>query len=63
MRYWTPNAVGKMTQAVYIDQILEPYVRPWLEAGDHFVMLEDNDSGHIGRRSMPGKTPLGRIFL
>ncbi len=63
VRYWTPNAVGKMTQAVYIDQILEPHVRPWLKAGDHFIMLEDNDSGHIGRRSMAWKDAVGAHFF
>ena len=31
---------------VYINQILEPAVKPWLEAGHQFVLEEDNDSGH-----------------
>jgi hypothetical protein len=34
-----------MTQAVYINQILEKAVKPWLEAGHDFV-LEDGDSRH-----------------
>jgi len=40
------NTNGKMTQAVYIDQILEKAVKPWLEAGHDFVLEEDGDSGH-----------------
>ena len=35
-----------MTHQVYIDQVLEPIVKPWLERGDNFVLEEDNDSGH-----------------
>jgi hypothetical protein len=35
-----------MTQRAYIDQILEPVVKPWLEQGDHSVLKEDGDSGH-----------------
>jgi hypothetical protein len=35
-----------MTQRCYIDQMLEPVVRPWLEAGQQFVLEEDGDSGH-----------------
>ncbi|KAK6363297.1 hypothetical protein TWF730_011363 [Orbilia blumenaviensis] len=44
--YTTANSNGKMSQAVYIDAILEPIVKPWLEAGQDFVLEEDNDSGH-----------------
>jgi hypothetical protein len=44
-----------MTQRVYIDQILEPIVKPWLERGDDFVLEEDNDSGHGPDRSNPVK--------
>ena len=35
-----------MTHEVYINSILEPVVKPWLEAGHDFVLEEDNDSGH-----------------
>jgi hypothetical protein len=35
-----------MLQRVYIDQILEPIVKPWLEEGQDFVLEEDGDSGH-----------------
>ena len=35
-----------MTQKVYIEQILEPIVKPWLEADQKFVLEEDGDSGH-----------------
>jgi hypothetical protein len=37
-----------MSQRVYIDQILEPYVKQWLEEGQSFILEEDNDSGHHG---------------
>lgn len=40
------NTNGKMTQLVYRDQILEAVVRPWLQAGQQFVLEEDGDSGH-----------------
>ena len=40
------NSNGKMSQRVYIDSILEPVVKSWLERGDDFIMEEDRDSGH-----------------
>lgn len=40
------NTNGKMSQQVYIDQILEPIVKPWLMAGHDFALEEDGDSGH-----------------
>lgn len=40
------NSNGKITHRVYIDSILEPVVKPWLEHGPHFVLEEDGDSGH-----------------
>lgn len=40
------NSNRKMTHRVYIDSILEPVVKPWLEASDDFVLEEDGDSGH-----------------
>ncbi|KAF2029788.1 hypothetical protein EK21DRAFT_89559 [Setomelanomma holmii] len=40
------NTNGKMTQRAYIDQFLEPVVKPWLERGDDFVLEEDGNSGH-----------------
>jgi hypothetical protein len=39
------NTNGKMTQRDYINQILEPIVKPWLK-GPRFVLEEDGDSGH-----------------
>jgi hypothetical protein len=42
-----------MTQRGYIDQILEPVVKPWLERGDVFVLEEDGDSGHgLGKNNI-----------
>ena len=35
-----------MSQRIYIDQILEPIVKPWLVSGQEFVLEEDGDSGH-----------------
>ncbi|KUJ14038.1 uncharacterized protein LY89DRAFT_152121 [Mollisia scopiformis] len=32
------NSNSKMTHRVYIDQILEPVVKPWLDAGHDFVL-------------------------
>lgn len=40
------NSNGKMSQRVYREQILEPIVKPWLDAGQSFVLEEDGDSGH-----------------
>ena len=40
------NTNGKMSQRVYIDQILKPVVKPWLDRGDDFCLKEDGDSGH-----------------
>lgn len=47
------NKNGKMTRQVYIDSILGPIVKPWLEAGDEFVLEEDGDSGHGTGRANP----------
>jgi hypothetical protein len=42
-----------MSQQVYIDSILEPIVKPWLERGDNFILEEDRDSGHgLGRNNI-----------
>ena len=35
-----------MTHQVYIESVLDPVVKPWLERGDDFVLEEDGDSGH-----------------
>ena len=35
-----------MTHQVYIDSILDPVVKQWLDRGDDFVLEEDGDSGH-----------------
>lgn len=47
MFYEVPsNTNGKMTLQVYRDEILEPIVKPWLQAKEDFVLEEDRDSGH-----------------
>lgn len=40
------NTNGKMSLQIYRDNILEGVVRPWLDAGEKFVLEEDGDSGH-----------------
>ena len=45
------NSNGKMTPQAYIDQVLEPMVKPWLQAGEEFVLEEEGDSGHGPGRS------------
>lgn len=35
-----------MSQECYVNQILTPYVLPWLVRGDDFILEEDGDSGH-----------------
>jgi hypothetical protein len=35
-----------MSQGACIDQILEPIVKPWLNAGEIFLLEEDRHSGH-----------------
>jgi hypothetical protein len=47
--YNTPgNKNGKLSLKVYRDQILEPMVKLWLQQHPHFILEEDNDSGHGG---------------
>ena len=43
------NTNGKMSMEIYINTILDPVVKPWIEQGDDFVMEEDGDSGHGAR--------------
>lgn len=35
---------GKMSLQPYIDRILEPVVKPWIQAGHDFILEEDGDS-------------------
>jgi len=39
------NINGKLTLKVYLEQILKPIVKPWIENHPRFV-LEEDDSGH-----------------
>jgi hypothetical protein len=43
--YTTRSNNGALTQREYIDQILEPVVKPWLAAGHQFILEEDSASG------------------
>ena len=40
------NSNEKMTHQVYIDSILNPVVKSWLDRGDDSVLEEDGNSGH-----------------
>ena len=46
-----------MSQRVYIDQTLNPIVKPWFDQGQDFVLEEDGDSGHG-----PGKSNIVRTW-
>lgn len=50
------NTNGKMGQQVYIDQILEPIVKPWIQVHQDFVLEEDGDLGHG-----PGKSNIEKL--
>ena len=39
---------GKLSQQMYLDQILEPIVKPWIQMGQNFVLEEDGDAGGNG---------------
>ncbi|PNP57750.1 hypothetical protein FNYG_15181 [Fusarium nygamai] len=40
------NGNGKMTQQVYLNNILKPFIRELRNRGRYFVLEEDGDSGH-----------------
>ncbi|KAH6865346.1 hypothetical protein B0T10DRAFT_569803 [Thelonectria olida] len=42
-----------MAQKVYIEEVLEPYVKKWLDEGRSFVLEEDNDSGYGPSQNNP----------
>lgn len=44
--YNASNKNGDLAMQAYIDQILEPVVKPWLDRGDQFVLEEDGAPGH-----------------
>ncbi|KAF1814001.1 hypothetical protein P152DRAFT_301152 [Eremomyces bilateralis CBS 781.70] len=45
------NTTGKMSQSVYIDSILDPIIKPWIQNGHDFIIEEDQVSGHGPTRS------------
>ncbi len=47
------NKNGKLTHQVQIDSILEPVVKPWITAGEDFVLEEDGDSDHGPSKKNP----------
>jgi len=41
-----------MTGQVYLDKILRPHVKEWIDRGDDFILEEDQDSAHgVGQNS------------
>lgn len=40
------NGNDKMSMQVYLEQILKPIVKPWIDNHPRFVLKEDSDSGH-----------------
>lgn len=40
----------------YVAQILEPYVKQWLERGDDFILEEDRDSRYSRKQSARNST-------
>lgn len=54
------NKNGKLSYKAYIEQILEPVVRPWLERGDDFVLEEDGDSGCGGGPKARKNNPVAK---
>ena len=59
------NSNGMMSLQVYIDQILEPVMKPWLLEKQDFVLEEDGDSGHGKAKNLPPPSPVmsGRVFI
>ena len=54
MFYTVPtNNNGKVSGQAYVDNILEPVVKGWLNRGDSFVLKEDGDSGHRYSKKNP----------
>ena len=48
------NTNGKMTAQFYVNNILEPVIKPWIQNHSHFILEEDRDSGHgIAKTSTP----------
>ncbi|KAH8733976.1 hypothetical protein BGZ61DRAFT_445633 [Ilyonectria robusta] len=50
------NSNGKMTQEIYIKEILKPYVCKWLDKDHTFVLEEDSNSSHGPSQSNPVRT-------
>ena len=46
IEYDSGNKNRKMTQEYYIQQLLNPIVKKWIDRGNTFVLEEDGDSGH-----------------
>ncbi len=40
-----------MSQCIYIDSILKPVMKPWLETGKDFMLEEVGDWGHGSEKS------------
>ena len=47
------NKNNKQTYQVYIEPIIEPVVKPWITAGEDFVLEEDGNSSHGPNKKNP----------
>ena len=59
--YNASNNNGKMTQKIYLEQIL-PEVQSWIDRGDDFILEEDRDSAHTGKLVQKKKKEMGLRF-
>jgi hypothetical protein len=59
--YEASNTNGKMTQKIYLEQIL-PIVQSWIDRGDTFILEEDRDSAQKGKCVMQKKKEMGLDF-
>jgi hypothetical protein len=51
-----------MTHKAYIEQILEPVVKPLIEKGKEFVLFEDGDSGYGTGKKQPSTFMEGKTW-
>jgi hypothetical protein len=56
------NSNGKMTTDFYVNDILEPIVKPWIQNDPPFVLEENRDSGHGITKSNTVATTLEKTW-
>lgn len=58
---YTPKAMdGKIAMDEYVNQILEPVVKPWMARKEVFVLAEEPEWGHGGTRNTWDKQPVNK---